>query len=62
MATDNNNSIDNFIRSQDAENTIKSNEFGHNVLHTFLISRNELRPAESIPAEELDTWICKFFY
>ena len=53
--------FDDFIRQQDAKNTIKGNIFSSRVLINYLKTINETRKLEVIPPFELDMLLCKFF-
>ena len=57
----NNNNIDNFIRGQDAKNTVRCNDYASRVLKNFLETKNELRVIQNIPPSELNIYICTFF-
>ena len=53
--------FDDFIRQQDAKNTIKGNVFSSRVLINYFKTINETRKIEWIPPVELDKLLCKFF-
>ena len=53
--------FDNFTHGQQAENTLKGNQYASNTLVRFMASMNKTRSIQSIAVDELDKILCKFF-
>ena len=54
--------FDNFIREQDAKNTVRGNMSAWRCFSRFLSSIGEKRSGELIPPIELDKFLCRFLW